>query len=70
VSSSVSFQKNLYIIERAARASPRQPGESSADDRPTEARVINRGKNVGDIECDVTDPEGKRVAKVHSTGVV
>jgi uncharacterized protein (TIGR00369 family) len=33
-----------------------------------EARVINRGKNVGYIECDVTDQEdGKRVAKARST---
>jgi uncharacterized protein (TIGR00369 family) len=35
-----------------------------------EARVVNRGKNVGYVECEVTDPEGKRVAKVNSTCVV
>ncbi|HYR91852.1 MAG TPA: PaaI family thioesterase [Terriglobia bacterium] len=32
-----------------------------------EARVMNRGKNVGYVECDVTDQDGKRVAKVNST---
>ena len=32
-----------------------------------EARVINRGKNVGYIECDVTDQQGKQVARASST---
>jgi len=32
-----------------------------------EARVINRGKNVGYVECDVTDQEGKSIAKAAST---
>jgi len=32
-----------------------------------EARVINRGKTVGYLECDVTDQDGKRVAKATST---
>ena len=32
-----------------------------------EARVINRGKTVGYLECDVTDQNGKRVAKANST---
>jgi uncharacterized protein (TIGR00369 family) len=32
-----------------------------------EARVINRGKNVGYIECDVIDQDGKQVAKARST---
>jgi uncharacterized protein (TIGR00369 family) len=32
-----------------------------------EARVVNRGKNVGYIECDVTDQKGKPVAKATST---
>jgi uncharacterized protein (TIGR00369 family) len=32
-----------------------------------EARVVNRGKNVGYIECEVTDQEGKHVAKATST---
>lgn len=32
-----------------------------------EARVINRGKNVGYLECNVTDPGGKQIAKVNST---
>ncbi len=35
-----------------------------------EARVINRGKNVGYIECEVTDQDGKPVAKANSTCVV
>ena len=35
-----------------------------------EARVVNRGKNVGYVECDVTDQDGKRVAKASSTCVV
>ena len=32
-----------------------------------EARVINRGKNVGYVECEVTDQDGKKVARAHST---
>jgi uncharacterized protein (TIGR00369 family) len=32
-----------------------------------EARVVNRGKNVGYVECDVTDENGKNVAKATST---
>jgi uncharacterized protein (TIGR00369 family) len=32
-----------------------------------EARVVNRGKNMGYIECDVTDQNGKPVAKASST---
>lgn len=32
-----------------------------------EARVINRGKTVGYLECEVTDQDGKRVAKAAST---
>jgi uncharacterized protein (TIGR00369 family) len=32
-----------------------------------EARVINRGKNVGYVECDVIDQDGKEVAKARST---
>ena len=32
-----------------------------------EARVINRGKNVGYVECDVTDQDGRHVAKASST---
>jgi uncharacterized protein (TIGR00369 family) len=35
-----------------------------------EARVVNRGKNVGYVECDVTDENGKQVAKARSTCVV
>jgi uncharacterized protein (TIGR00369 family) len=32
-----------------------------------EARVVNRGRNVGYVECDVTDQDGKPVAKASST---
>ena len=32
-----------------------------------EARVTTRGKNIGYIECEVTDEDGKRVAKATST---
>jgi uncharacterized protein (TIGR00369 family) len=32
-----------------------------------EARVVNRGKNVGYVECDVTDQDGKQVARANST---
>src|SRR6266446_3287497 len=32
-----------------------------------EAHVINRGKNVGYVECEVTDQEVKQVAKASST---
>jgi uncharacterized protein (TIGR00369 family) len=32
-----------------------------------EARVINRGKNVGYVECDVIDQDEKQVARARST---
>jgi uncharacterized protein (TIGR00369 family) len=32
-----------------------------------EARVINRGKSVGYLECDVTDQHGKHIARANST---
>ena len=32
-----------------------------------EARVTNRGRNVGYVECDVTDQKGKRIATANST---
>ena len=35
-----------------------------------EARVVNRGKSVGYLECEVTDQDGKRVAKASSTCMV
>src|SRR5258706_14554279 len=35
-----------------------------------EARVMNRGKNIGYVECDVTDQNGKQVAKASSTWFV
>ena len=35
-----------------------------------DARVVNRGKNTGYIECEVTDPDGRRVAKATSTCTV
>ena len=35
-----------------------------------DARVINRSKNTGYIECDITDQDGKRVAKATSTCTV
>ncbi len=35
-----------------------------------EAKVIQRGKTVGYIECDVTDEKGKLVAKASSTCLV
>jgi uncharacterized protein (TIGR00369 family) len=35
-----------------------------------EARVVNRGKNVGYLECDVTDQDARLVAKATSTCLV
>jgi uncharacterized protein (TIGR00369 family) len=35
-----------------------------------EARVVNRSRNTGYLECDITDHEGKRIAKATSTCVV
>jgi uncharacterized protein (TIGR00369 family) len=32
-----------------------------------EARVVNRGRTAGYVECDVTDQDGRRIAKAHST---
>ena len=35
-----------------------------------EARVVNRGKNAGYLECDVTDQDNRLVAKAASTCLV
>ncbi len=35
-----------------------------------EARVVNRSRNVGYLECEITDQNGKRVAKAASTCTV
>jgi uncharacterized protein (TIGR00369 family) len=35
-----------------------------------EACVVNRGKNMGYVECEVTDHNGKAVAKANSTCLV
>ena len=35
--------------------------------RRAEAHIVNRSKNVGCIECDVTDQRGKQIAKARST---
>ena len=35
-----------------------------------EARVVNRGKNLGHIECEVLDQDDRLVAKATSTCVV
>jgi uncharacterized protein (TIGR00369 family) len=35
-----------------------------------EARVIQRSKNVGYLECEVTDENGKKIAKANSTCLV
>ena len=35
-----------------------------------QAHVVNRGKNVGYVECDVTDQDGKRIARASSTCMV
>jgi len=35
-----------------------------------DARVVNRSKNTGYLECDITDDDGKRIAKATSTCVV
>src|SRR5262245_50199089 len=35
-----------------------------------EARVVNRGKTVGYVECDVSDQDGKLIAKATSTCMV
>jgi uncharacterized protein (TIGR00369 family) len=35
-----------------------------------EARVINRGKNVGYIECEITRRDGKPIAKASSSCIV
>lgn len=32
-----------------------------------EGRVINRGKTMGYVECDVTDQDGRQIAKARST---
>ena len=35
-----------------------------------EARVTNRGKNVGYVECEVSDQDGKSIAKANSTCLI
>ena len=35
-----------------------------------DARVVNRSKNNGYVECDIADPDGKRIAKAMSTCTV
>ena len=35
-----------------------------------EARVVNRSRNVGYMECDVTDQDGKHIARARSTCIV
>jgi len=35
-----------------------------------DARVVNRSRNTGYLECDITDHDGKRIAKVASTCTV
>jgi uncharacterized protein (TIGR00369 family) len=35
-----------------------------------EAQVVNRGKNVGYVECDIRDENGKPIAKATSTCAV
>jgi uncharacterized protein (TIGR00369 family) len=35
-----------------------------------DARVVNRSRNTGYLECDITDHEGKRIAKATCTCVV
>src|SRR5215472_14018945 len=32
-----------------------------------DARVVNRGRTVGYLECDVVDQDGRKIAKAHST---
>lgn len=32
-----------------------------------EGRVVHRGKSSGYVECDVTDQDGRKIAKAHST---
>ncbi|HET9265099.1 MAG TPA: PaaI family thioesterase [Vicinamibacterales bacterium] len=39
-------------------------------DLRAEGSVVNRGKNVGYVECEVTDQDGKLIAKATSTCVV
>jgi uncharacterized protein (TIGR00369 family) len=35
-----------------------------------EARIVNRGKTVGYLECDITDENGKSIARANSTCTV
>src|SRR4051812_678215 len=35
-----------------------------------DARVVNRSKNTGYLECDISDQDGKRIAKAMSTCAV
>jgi uncharacterized protein (TIGR00369 family) len=35
-----------------------------------DARVVNRSKNTGYVECEITDHDGKRIAKAMSTCTV
>ena len=35
-----------------------------------DAHVVNRSKNTGDVECEISDPDGKLIAKAMSTCTV
>jgi len=39
-------------------------------DLRAEARVVNRGKTIGYVECDVIDQDGRQIAKASSTCIV
>jgi hypothetical protein len=57
---------DAFAVMRPARVDHRPVHTEDAFD----ARVVNRSKNTGYLECDVTDPDGKRVAKATSTCMV
>jgi uncharacterized protein (TIGR00369 family) len=39
-------------------------------DLRAEARVVNRGRTIGYVECDVLDQDGRQIAKASSTCIV
>jgi hypothetical protein len=66
VSAAVSSRVHWLHRQRQSPAAIRPVHTEDAFD----ARVVNRSKNTGYLECDVTDPDGKRVAKATSTCMV
>ncbi len=62
-----AVESSERVRERISFWAPRLPASVWEANLHAEDRVVNRGKNIGYVECDVTDQDGKAIAKAHST---